>query len=76
MSPYLPQVKAKELVRVVRKLGFVLDRQKGSHAIFYRSADKARVVIPIHAGRDIKPKTLHGIIDDMGITVEQLKELL
>ncbi|MBI3545135.1 MAG: type II toxin-antitoxin system HicA family toxin [Gammaproteobacteria bacterium] len=76
MSPLLPQVKAKDLIRVAKQLGFELDRQKGSHAIFYRPSDKARVVIPVHAGRDIKPKTLHGIIDDMRITPEKLKELL
>ena len=76
MSPFLPQVKAKDLIRVARKLGFGLDRQKGSHAVYYRSTDKARIVIPLHAGRDIKPKTLHGIIDDMGITLEKFKELL
>lgn len=76
MSPILPQVKAKDVVRVARKLGFELDRQKGSHGIFYRSSDKARIVIPMHAGRDIKPKTLQGIIDDMQITPDQFKELL
>ncbi len=76
MSPFLPQIKAKDLVRVAKQLGFELDRQKGSHAIFYRPSDKARVVIPMHAGIDIKPKTLHGIIDDMRITPEKLKELL
>jgi predicted RNA binding protein YcfA (HicA-like mRNA interferase family) len=76
MSPSLPQLKAKDVARVARKLGFELDRQKGSHAIFYRSSDKARIVIPMHAGRDIKPKTLQGIIDDMQITPEQFKELL
>ncbi|MGH7886403.1 MAG: type II toxin-antitoxin system HicA family toxin, partial [Candidatus Binatia bacterium] len=53
------------MIRVVKQLGFELDRQKGSHAIFYRPSDKARVVIPVPAGRDIKPKTLHGIIDNM-----------
>jgi len=66
MSPYLPQVKARDLVRIVRKLGFDLDRP----------SDKARVVIPMHAGKDIKPKTLHGILDDLRITPEQFKELL
>jgi len=76
MSPLLPQVQAKDLIRVVKQLGFELDRQKGSHAIFYRPSDKARVVIPVHAGRDTKPKTLHGILDDMRITPEKLKELL
>ena len=76
MSPFLPQVKAKDVVRVAKKLGFELDRQKGSHAVFYRSSDKARIVIPMHAGRDIKPKTLQGIIEDMQITPERFKELL
>ena len=76
MSPFLPQVKAKDLIRVAKQLGFELDRQKGSHAIFYRTSDKARVVIPAHPGQDLKPKTLHGILDDLRITPEQLKELL
>ncbi len=76
MSPFLPQIKAKDVVRVAKQLGFELDRQKGSHAVFYRVSDKARVVIPMHAGVDIKPKTLHGIIDDMRITPEKFKELL
>ncbi len=76
MSPFLPQVKGKHLARVAMKIGFALDRQKGSHAIYYRSSDKARVVIPMHAGRDIKPKTLHSIIEDMCITPEEFKELL
>jgi predicted RNA binding protein YcfA (HicA-like mRNA interferase family) len=40
MSPFLPQVKAKDLVRVVEKLGFALDRKSGSHAVYYRESDK------------------------------------
>jgi predicted RNA binding protein YcfA (HicA-like mRNA interferase family) len=29
-----PSVKAKEFIKVIEKLGFYLDRQKGSHAIY------------------------------------------
>jgi predicted RNA binding protein YcfA (HicA-like mRNA interferase family) len=76
MNPYLPQVKARDLVRVVRRLGFELDRQSGSHAIYRRASDGARVVIPIHAGKDIKRKTLYGIIEDIGLTPEEFKELM
>jgi len=76
MSPFLPQVTAKDLIRIVKQAGFELDRQKGSHAVFYRPSDKARVVIPIHTGRNIKQKTLRSIIDDMRITPEKFKELL
>jgi predicted RNA binding protein YcfA (HicA-like mRNA interferase family) len=49
----------------------VLDRQKGSHAVYYRAADKRRVVIPMHGSKDLKPGTLRGIIHDMGLTIDE-----
>jgi len=61
---------------VAERLGFVLHRQRGSHALYYRRTDKARVVIPMHAGRNIKPKTLAGILEDMGLTPQEFQELL
>lgn len=63
----LPAVRARELVRVAVRLGFAFDRQRGSHAVYRRVADGARLVIPIHKGRTIKQGTLRGIIKDMGI---------
>jgi len=76
LNPGLPVVTAREVARVAERLGFVLHRQKGSHAVYYRKRDKARVVIPMHAGKDIKPKTLAGIIEDMGLTAEEFRRLL
>jgi len=76
MSPFLPQIKAKDVVKVAERLGFVFDRQSGSHAIYYRKRDKRRIVVPIHPGKDIKPKTLYGIIKDMDIEPEEFKKLL
>jgi predicted RNA binding protein YcfA (HicA-like mRNA interferase family) len=63
MNPKLPAVTGKELARVARKLGFELRRQKGSHAIYVRPSDNRRAVIPMHAHKDLKPKTLRGIIE-------------
>ena len=76
MSPRLPVVEARDLARVARKLGFELDRQKGSHAVFRRDSDSSRVVIPMHVGKSIRPKTLAGILEDLGITADELRELL
>lgn len=76
MSPKLPVVKAREVIRVATRLGFVFDHQKGSHAVYYREKDNARVVIPMHAGKDLRPKTLAGILDDMGVTPEEFRRLL
>ena len=67
----LPTVGAREVVAVVLRLGFEFDRQRGSHAVYIRRSDRRRIVIPIHKGRDLKPGTLRGIIDDLGLTVEQ-----
>ena len=53
-----------------------MDRQKGSHAVYYRKSDGARVVIPMHVGRTIRPKTLAGILYDMGMTADDLRSLL
>jgi predicted RNA binding protein YcfA (HicA-like mRNA interferase family) len=61
---------------VVKRLGFVLDRQKGSHAIYRREADRAHVVIAMHSRTSIAPKTLAAILDDLGISAEQLRDLL
>lgn len=75
MTPKLPTATAKDLVRVAEKLGFVFRRQSGSHAIFVRAADQARVVIPMHRG-ELKRKTLRGIIQDLKISVEEFISLV
>ena len=76
MSSKLPAVKGKDVARVAQQLGFALRRQHGSHAIYVRESDKARVVIPMHAGADLKQKTLRGIIEDLRITAEEFSRQL
>jgi len=76
MTPHLPVVTAQQLIRVAERLGFTLDRQRGSHAVYYRESDGARVVIPIHHGKSVKPKTLLAILHDMGLTVDEFRDCL
>lgn len=64
----LPVVLAKDLVRVAEAVGFVFDRQKGSHAVYVRMRDRPRIVIPMHGGKDLKPGTLRGTLGDMEVT--------
>jgi predicted RNA binding protein YcfA (HicA-like mRNA interferase family) len=70
-----PSVKAKDFIKVIKNLDFYLDRQKGSHAI-YKDSHGQRVVVPIHAGKDLKQGTLMGMIQDIGIDKETFFELL
>lgn len=67
----LPSIPAREVARVAQAVGFVLHRQRGSHAVYYRAADNRRVVIPMHGRKDLKPGTLRGIINDLGLSVEE-----
>jgi predicted RNA binding protein YcfA (HicA-like mRNA interferase family) len=75
VTPKLPTATAKDLVRVAERLGFVLRRQRGSHAIYVRESDQARVVIPMHKG-ELKRKTLRAIIQDLKTSVEEFVKLL
>ena len=75
MTPKQPAATAKDLVRVAEGLGFVFRRQRGSHAIYVRQSDQARVVIPMHKG-ELKRKTLRAIIQDLKISVEEFSKLL
>ncbi len=79
MSPKLPVATGKDVARVAQKLGFEFRRQTGSHAIYVRKSDEARVVIPMHTGvvgAVREPPELRGIIQDLKITVEEFRNLL
>ena len=72
--PKLPVIKAREVIRVLLKLGFFKYHQVGSHAQFKHS-DGRRITVPIHQGKDIEKKMLSGIISDLEITVDKFVAL-
>ena len=76
MTPRLPAVTADQVVRVARLMGFRLHRERGSHAVYYRENDGKRLVIPMHVGKIIKPKTLQGMLNDIGLSVDEFRNLL
>ena len=67
---------SREVVRIAESIGFSFDRQRGSHAVYYRLSDKRRLVIPMHGSKDLKTGTLRGIINDMRLTVEEFTNKL
>ncbi|WP_256713212.1 type II toxin-antitoxin system HicA family toxin [Methanoculleus chikugoensis] len=60
--------------KALEKKGFVLDRVKGSHHIFYQPETKRRVVVPVH-GWDLPPGTLLEILKQAGIEREEIEDL-
>jgi len=71
MSP-LPSLKPIDVIRKLRKAGFVFDRHaKGSHEIWYNPRTHRRTVVPNHPGRDVPRGTLRAIIKQAGLTIEE-----
>lgn len=59
----LRQLTARDLVRALDKDGFTLDRQTGSHRLYYHS-DGRRVTVPFHTpGGTFTPKTLKSMVE-------------
>lgn len=71
----LPALTARELLVILRRLGFEQSHQRGSHLTLRRPGDSRRVTVPIHAGRTFKKGLLKGILKDIGLTVEDLNRL-
>jgi len=71
----LPVVDFKTMDRLLRKLGFELVRQKGSH-VFYRHPDGRTTTLPSHASRDLARPLVREILRETEITVEQFRENL
>ncbi|MDO8492221.1 MAG: type II toxin-antitoxin system HicA family toxin [bacterium] len=63
--PKLPR--AREVVRIAQKLGFIFSRQKGSHAI-YKRKDGVRITVPVHQGKEISPAVFNQILKDLNIS--------
>jgi predicted RNA binding protein YcfA (HicA-like mRNA interferase family) len=76
MSSDLPRVNGSRLVRALEKKGFVEKRRKGSHAHLFRDADRRRVTVPVHKGKEIPEGTLRAILKDADLTPNELRELL
>jgi predicted RNA binding protein YcfA (HicA-like mRNA interferase family) len=72
----LPSIGASAFIRVIEKLGFPLDRQRGSHAIYKHPETMKRVVVAVHSGKDLKKKTLVGMLKDIGLEREEFVRLL
>lgn len=72
MTQKLPQLTARELMAILRRHGFELDRQSGSHAVLIH-ADGRRVTVPVHAGRTLGKGLLRSIMNDARLTREDLE---
>ncbi len=66
---------ADEVIRKLRRAGFVFDRQaKGSHEIWWNPQTRARTTIPRHHG-DLPEGTARAILHQAKIEIEEFLKL-
>jgi predicted RNA binding protein YcfA (HicA-like mRNA interferase family) len=73
--PRRKRITGKELIRALKKVGFIVIRTQGSHHRL-RHADGRVTTVPVHAGETIGPGLLGQILRDCELTHEQLERLL
>lgn len=73
--PKPPVVKPREIIKALKKKGFVIDHISGSHYVLYNSNKSLRTTIAYH-NKPIKRKTVMSILKSAQISVDELKKLL
>jgi predicted RNA binding protein YcfA (HicA-like mRNA interferase family) len=71
--PKRPVLTPQKLIRILELRGFLLDRVKGSHHIYYHPVTKRRVVVPLHVG-DLPTGTLLEILRQADISREDVEK--
>ena len=73
--PKLPNIKGRQLLKILEGIGYDLDHIQGSHHVLRRS-DGRKTTIPIHGSKDIPKGTLLGILTDLDISKGEFVVLL
>lgn len=71
--PKPPVIKPKELIKTLKKKGFVIDHISGSHYILYNVSKTLRVTVAYH-NKPIKRKTVMSILKSAHISVDELRK--
>jgi len=69
--PNLPRVSGAEVIRALERMGFVQVRQRGSHVVLKKQTPDGAVgcVVPLH--RELAVGTLHGILQQAHVTMDE-----
>ena len=65
-------VSGKQICKILERHGWVLQRVRGSHHIYARPGSPVIITVPVHGNRDLRVGTVHRILDDAGLTANDL----
>ncbi len=64
-------MKSSELVRLLKKDGWFVVRQTGSHIIMKHLIKPNQLTVPFHSGKEVKKGTLQSILKDAEIKTDK-----
>jgi predicted RNA binding protein YcfA (HicA-like mRNA interferase family) len=65
-------VSGREFCKVLARHGWDLKRVRGSHHIFGQSGNPTILTVPVHGNKPLKTGTLRRLLNDSGLTEEDL----
>ena len=74
--PNLPMVKDRELIRVLKKLGFFEQPERGTSHLVLGHPDGRFTTVSRHPGKDIPRGTLRGILRDINVSPKEFIKVL
>jgi len=63
----LPVLSGRDVVHILRRHGFELVRQRGSHIVMQRRDEAGTVTVPVPDHKELKPGVLASIIRQSGL---------
>ena len=64
----------RQVIKALRKLGFTLHHQRGSHVFMHNEERNISVVVPLH--KELKKGTLNNILKKAGIKIADLRRMV
>lgn len=72
--PPLPRCTGRQVVRALEKLGWIGVVQRGSHVQLKHPNRGGRVTVPVHAGETLGPGLLRSILNQAGLSADELRD--
>jgi len=73
----LTGLNGRQIVKALQRGGFEIIRVSGSHHVLRRpGVPGSKVIVPVHGARNIPPGTIHSIVKQAGLTVDEFIDLL
>ena len=65
----MKNISGKKLCKILEENGWKLTRISGSHHIYTKEGEEARIVVPVHSNKEIKTGLLKAILKTAGLSI-------